>query len=112
MDPKDTSYFIETAGELTAGDRAKLYGDKYENHANIARLWSAHLINLGFITRELPPHVVTEMQALLKIGRTASPVHHPDNYVDLVGYGAISGELREKEEKLNASRRGALQEAR
>ena len=32
---------LKRAADLINGDRAKDYGDAYENHARIAKLWSA-----------------------------------------------------------------------
>ena len=37
------------------------------------------------------------LMALLKIARTKSGEHHIDNYIDLVGYGAIAGQLSSEE---------------
>ena len=38
-----TKDFLSHAIKLVGGDRQKDYGDKVENHNNIAKLWSAYL---------------------------------------------------------------------
>ena len=38
-----TEEALQLAKELIAGPRAKTYGDKIVNHANIGKLWSAYL---------------------------------------------------------------------
>ena len=81
---------LNQASVLVRGQREKDYGDKTENHRNIANLWSAYL---GYpITAEN----VAIMMCLLKIARTKLGDYHPDNYVDLVGYGAIAGSIADE----------------
>lgn len=79
------------AAELIGGDRARQHGDKRTNHENIAVLWG------GYLGVELTAHDVALMMALLKIARTKTGSHNPDDYVDGVGYLAIAGELAEIE---------------
>lgn len=81
----------QKAVDLLGGDRAKTHGDKRENHLNIAALWNAYLGHR--IDGYLSEKDVALMMALLKIARTKAGDHNPDDYVDLVGYGAIAGEL-------------------
>ena len=38
-----TEQALQLAKELIAGPRAKTYGDKIQNHCNIAKLWTAYL---------------------------------------------------------------------
>lgn len=79
------------AAELVGGDRAVTHGDKIENHWNIAALWSAYL---GV---EISARQVALMLALLKIARTKTGAHNPDDYVDLCGYGSIAGEIADED---------------
>tara|TARA_R100000664_G_scaffold25341_1_gene35322 strand:- start:1385 stop:1603 length:219 start_codon:yes stop_codon:yes gene_type:complete len=69
------------------GPREKEYGNKKENHDNIAKLWSAYL-NIN-----LTAHDVALMMLLLKVARTKSPNPTRDTYIDMVGYSAIAGEV-------------------
>lgn len=94
---------LQTALELTSGDRAKQHGDKRQNHQNIADLWNAQLgvlpktdehvrSGVGTLTRPLTAHDVAVMMCLLKIARLKSGSHNPDNYVDLAGYAGVAAE--------------------
>lgn len=80
---------LGTAASLVSGERQQTHGPKLENHQNIASLWSAYL------GREVTPLDVALMMALLKIGRTKAGSHNLDDYIDLIGYGAVAGELAE-----------------
>ena len=75
------------AASLVSGDRAKTHGDKQENHENIAALWT------GYLDMAVTAKDVANMMVLLKIARTKTGEHNPDDYVDAVGYAAIAGEL-------------------
>ena len=87
-----THQFLNRASVLVGGQRHKDYGDKTDNHKNIAKLWSAYLG--GTIT----PHDVAIMMCLLKIARTKLGEVSVDTYVDMAAYGAIAGEIKFKEE--------------
>ena len=94
---------LETARQLVDGDRARTHGDKVENHACIAALWSAYLrLQLHRSGVDLPgaivdPLDVATMMLLLKVARTVSGgEHNLDNYVDAAGYAAVAGEIAER----------------
>lgn len=88
----------ETAANLVSGERDRQHGDKERNFANIAQLWEAYLIckaqrnDMDIIT----PLDVANMMVLMKIARTLSGQHNPDDYIDACGYAACAGELAEK----------------
>ena len=84
---------IDEAKRLVSTRREATYGNKKANHKNIAKLWSAYL------DKTISTKDVALMMALLKIARTKLGKHNEDDYVDLVGYGAIAGELADKEDK-------------
>jgi len=88
-----TKEFLSEATRLVGVDREKDYGDKVENHKNIARLWSAYL--------EVPieAHNVAIMMALLKIARTKLGAVSKDTYIDMSAYSAIAGEIKFREDK-------------
>lgn len=83
----NTREVLEKALELTSGDRAKQHGDKYDNHANVAALWSA------FLDVPVTPAQVALMMVLVKVARTKSGAHNTDDYVDAAGYAAIACEI-------------------
>ena len=99
---KTTKNFLVKAEGLVAGPRHADYGDKVENHTNIAKLWSAYLD--GTIT----PHDVAIMMCLLKVARTKLGDISEDTYIDMAAYGAIAGEIKFKEpkEESEGERRG------
>lgn len=88
-----TKEILKEADELVAGDRHKDYGDKVENHNNIAKLWSAYLDS------KVEAHDVAILMVLLKIARTKLGEISKDTYVDMSAYGAIAGEIKFKEPK-------------
>jgi hypothetical protein len=84
----------QKAASLVGGDRQATHGDKAENHQNIADLWNAYL---GGRLPLLTARDVALMMALLKIARTKIGQHNIDDYLDLAGYGAVAGEIAERE---------------
>ena len=97
-----TKEILKEANELIAGERHKDYGDKVENHNNIAKLWSAYLDS------KIEAHDVAVMMVLLKIARTKLGDVSKDTYVDMSAYGAIAGEIkfREPKKESEGERRG------
>jgi len=78
----------EQARELTATTRQAQYGAPEDNLGRIAALWSV------YVGKPLNAHDVAVMMALVKIGRIASGVTVPDNYVDAVAYMGLADRLR------------------
>ncbi len=83
---------LNRASVLVQGQREKDYGDKKENHNNIAKLWSAYL---GI---SVTAHDVALMMVLLKMARTKLGQVSEDTYIDMSAYGAIAGEIKFKED--------------
>ena len=88
----DTKDFLSHAIELVGGDRQKDYGDKVDNHNNIAKLWSAYL---GI---SVTAHDVALMMVLLKMARTKLGQVSRDTYIDMSAYSAIAGEIKFRED--------------
>tara|TARA_R100001510_G_scaffold13918_1_gene11103 strand:- start:353 stop:643 length:291 start_codon:yes stop_codon:yes gene_type:complete len=82
-----TKELLNKAIELVCGNRQKEYGDKVDNHNNIARLWSAYK------DVEFTAHDVAIMMSLLKVARTKVGTRTKDTYIDMAGYSAIAGEI-------------------
>ena len=87
-----SNQILNQASVLVQGQREKDYGDKTENHNNIARLWSAYL---GI---KIEAHDVALMMVLLKMARTKLGEVSKDTYIDMSAYSAIAGEIKFKEE--------------
>ena len=82
---------LNQASVLVKGQREKDYGDKVENHNNIAKLWSA------YTDTDIDAHDVAIMMSLLKIARTKLGAVSKDTYIDMSAYSAIAGEIKFKE---------------
>lgn len=76
---------LEIAKILINGERANQYGDAVASMERIAGLWSAYL---GI---EVETKDAAAMLCLLKLSRIASG-KKADNWIDLIGYGAIGAE--------------------
>ena len=83
-----TKDILSEATRLVGADREKDYGDKVENHNNIANLWSAYL------DVKIEAHDVAIMMALLKVARTKLGAVSKDTYIDMSAYSAIAGEIK------------------
>jgi hypothetical protein len=81
------------AADLVAGERDRQHGSKRQNFQNIADQWNAYL-GQRLVTL-ITPVDVGLMMALLKIARTKSGSHNPDDYIDGAGYLACSAEIIE-----------------
>jgi hypothetical protein len=99
----NTKEFLQEATKLSSEQRQKDYGDKVNNHKNIARLWSAYL------DTKIEAHDVAVMMVLLKIARTKLGAVSKDTYIDMSAYGAIAGEIKfrdKSKEESEGERRG------
>ena len=84
---------LETAKLIVNGEREGQYGAPEDSFNNIARLWSVYLhCNLG-------PSDVANLMVLMKVARNMNGVYKADNWVDMVGYSALGGELQNLEEQ-------------
>lgn len=79
------------AAALVHGDRERTHGPKFDNHQKIAELWNAYLRIRK--PGELEALDVALMMALLKIARSQLGAYNADDFLDLVGYGAVAGEI-------------------
>jgi hypothetical protein len=86
---------LETAINLTAGDRNKAYGPPHRNLSDCALLWDAYLAIRNEV--QIDAEAVAWMNVLQKIARSVQPGYHPDNYTDAAAYSAIAGECRQIE---------------
>ncbi len=84
---------IEKSKTLINEDRAKDYGDAYEMHRRIAAGWSE------ILRVNIEPHQAALCMAWLKISRLVQTPDHYDSYVDLVAYGALAGEIQQRDPK-------------
>ena len=77
---------LKKAKSKINGDRHKDYGEAYENHSNIARLWSV------ILQKEITADQVYQCMIAVKLGRLIHSPNHEDSAIDICGYGALLGE--------------------
>ena len=84
---------LDTAKALINGDRARDYGDAFDNHTRIAAGWDIivrHAMeNPGHVT---PMHVALMMD-WLKTCRLLNTLDHADSWTDKAAYSALGGEF-------------------
>ena len=88
---RTTREYLDTAAKIVTGQRQYDYGDKYQNHQNIADLWSS------YIGKKISAHDVAICMLLVKVARLKHRKTE-DCYVDMAGYAAIAGEIHEQED--------------
>ena len=76
---------LDTAKDLV-NPRARDYGDAYENHQRVARLWSV------ILERTLRFQVYQCLTAL-KLARLIVTPTHQDSWIDIAGYASLGGEI-------------------
>jgi len=77
---------LKRAEELINGKRAREYGDAYDNHERIAKLWAVVLgmdVSVGQVYLCLNQ---------LKVSRLIETPDHEDSWIDIAGYAALGGE--------------------
>ena len=96
---KKADKFTAEATDLLTGSRQKQNGDKIRNHQNIGRLWEAYLKSRDLmpLTSTLLASDVSRLMVLLKVARSVYGNYNEDDYVDMIGYAAISGEITQAE---------------
>lgn len=90
------------AADLVDGDRNDQYGDPIADFRATADMWTAYLRRtLGLEIKNLSPHDVAAMMALLKISRIGWSPNKRDHWTDLAGYAACGWDcsLRENEDE-------------
>jgi hypothetical protein len=77
---------LKEAENLINGTRSKEYGNAYQNHKKIARMWSE------ILGQDVSVQQVYMCMIAVKLSRlTKTPDHH-DSWVDIIGYAALAGE--------------------
>ena len=77
---------LQEAERMINGPRAKDYGDAYENHDRIAKMWSVVL------EKEVTVEQVYMCMIAVKLSRLMQTPYHEDSAIDICGYGALLGE--------------------
>ena len=86
---------LDKAKETINGQRAKDYGDAFENHVKIAEGWNiivrAAMNDRGYLTEQ---HVILMMD-WVKTSRLLNCLDHDDSWLDKAGYSALGAEFTE-----------------
>ena len=88
---------LDKAKSLINGDRAKDYGDAYENHQRIADGWNVIMRGAYASHGYLTPAHVTLMMDWVKTSRLIETIDHEDSWIDKAGYTALGAEFIEEE---------------
>ena len=85
---------LAKANELISKDRNETHGDAFKNHAEIAEFWNIFLDGKLRPMANITAQDVAVMMILLKVSRsTQGEKFNIDNFIDMVGYAAIAGEI-------------------
>jgi hypothetical protein len=82
---------LEEAQRLTSADRNKAYGDPYENHSQIARIFNA------ITGRDLDAREIALVHVATKLARLSKNHGHDDSHVDAAAYIGIVRECANKD---------------
>lgn len=78
---------LARANEIITKDRAATHGDAENSFLQIANLWT------DYLSYPIDTKDVAVMMVLFKIARAKGNPSHEDNWVDMLGYAAIGGEI-------------------
>lgn len=84
---------LKIANETINGDRQRAYGDAKASFTRIADYWSTFLSSKLDTKVVLEPHDIALLLILLKVSRTSTSPTKADNWVDIIGYAALGGEI-------------------
>ena len=91
---------LKQAENLINGDRAKDYGDAFDNFERIATGWNViikeALMTNGYLTEQ---HVALMMD-WLKTARLLNDLSKADSWIDKCGYSALGAEFSDRKTKL------------
>ena len=77
---------LQKAEQMINGPRARDYGDAYNNHERIAKMWTV------LLDKEITVPQVYQCMIAVKLSRLIETPEHEDSSIDICGYGALMGE--------------------
>lgn len=96
------------ASDYINGQRAKDYGDAYDNFTRIADGWNLIVKEAHVSTGYLTPQHVALMMDWVKTARLLHNTDHDDSWIDKCGYSALGAEFHEHEKKIKKVREAFL----
>lgn len=96
-EPTSRSDILDEAKRIITSDRNNQYGEPEDSFPIIAKYWTTYIQSkYGELFPDISDIDVATMLSLFKIARNSYGDGKLDNYIDLIGYAAIAGELYEK----------------
>tara|TARA_B100000212_G_scaffold305487_1_gene253528 strand:- start:3186 stop:3449 length:264 start_codon:yes stop_codon:yes gene_type:complete len=77
---------LKDANNKISQERAAEYGDAFQTHVRVAKMWSA------ILGHEVTVPQVYQCMIAVKLGRLSFSPEHIDSWVDIAGYAALGGE--------------------
>ena len=77
---------LQKAEQMINGPRARDYGDAYNNHERIAKMWTV------LLDKQITVPQVYQCLIAVKLSRLIETPEHEDSAIDICGYGALMGE--------------------
>ena len=97
--PDNVRTGILAEAEEAVNSRDETYGPPEDCFLRIARLWNAHLKNIGMVTEDGDPILSTGDVALMmiqvKVARLSFQIANQDSWTDIAGYAACGAEVSE-----------------
>jgi hypothetical protein len=81
--------FLNIARDIITTERHNDYGEAENTFSEIADMWTA------YIKTNIKPEDVAAMMVLMKVARM-SHGYKADNWIDIIGYAALGGEIASK----------------
>jgi len=91
---------LNKAKELINGQRAKDYGDAYDNFTRIADGWNLIVKEAQCTNGYITPQHVALMLDWMKTARLLHKLDSADGWVDKVGYSALGSECGDRENEI------------
>jgi len=88
------------AGDYINGQRAKDYGEAYDNFTRIADGWNLIIKEAQATRGYITPQHVALMMDWVKTARLLHDTDHDDSWIDKCGYSALGAEFHEREKKI------------
>lgn len=91
---------LADAKKTINGQRAKDYGDAYENFTRIADGWNLIIKEAQCTNGYVTPQHVALMMDWVKTARLLNDLSHEDSWVDKAGYSALGAECGDRESEI------------
>ena len=93
---------LDTAKELINGQRAKDYGDAFENFSRIAVGWNAIIKEAMGSHGHVTERHIALMMDWLKTARLLNDLDKADSWIDKCGYSALGSEFTDRENEIQS----------